>query len=272
MTLEFMRTAEAVAREAGQFLKDFAHSRRLDVSAKGSEYDFVTNADRESQALIFRRIGEKYPQHRLIGEEDNLSDAEIACMLAQAGPEEYFWIVDPLDGTINYIRHLSSYAVSVGLVNRGRCVAGAVYVPAEDAMYSAALGEGAYLNGTPIHASDCDSLSRALTGTGAPVADMAMRRRFTAWAREVAMRTLSLRMLGCAAQALALAACGAVDAHWEMGLHPWDVAAGLILAQEAGCMITDLWGKPYSFDGRGGILVSAPGIHGALCRAIAEAE
>lgn len=269
---EFAQIAMEVAREAGQFLKHFSDSNPLNIEAKGSDFDFVTNADRESQALIARRIREKYPQHRFIGEEDGIPDAEIAQMLAQAGEDDYFWIADPLDGTLNYIHRLNGYSVSIGVVHRGKSIAGAIYVPANDEMFTASRGGGAFLNGTPIHASSCESLHLAVTATGVPVSDMELRRRFMAWMYNVGMKTTNTRMLGSAAMEMAYAASGRLDAFWEVGPHPWDVAAGLLIAEESGCVVSDIWGNPFSFDCVNGVMICAPAIHESLCHSIKEAE
>ena len=272
MLNEYLNTAMEVAREAGQFLKHFSESRDLNIQEKGSDYDFVTDADRESQALIFSRLREKYPDHRFVGEEDNIPDSEVARQIAEAGPDEYFWIADPLDGTLNYIHHLSGYGVSIGLVNQGRSVAGAIYLPVTDEMFYAAEGMGAFLNGRPIRVSGCQKLRNAFTDTGIPVSKMDRRLRFMDWEKSVGMKSGNTRMLGCAAQAMAYAACGYIDAYWELGPHPWDVAAGLIIGSEAGCAVSGMWGKPFDFNCSEGVVLCAPAIHEELISAIKEAE
>ena len=258
----YARTAGAIAREAGRFLKHFSDSRSLDVENKGSDFDFVTNADRESQALIARRLREAFPGHRFVGEEDGVPDAEVARMLAAGGEDDWFWICDPLDGTVNYIHRLPTYSVSIGLVHRGRSVAGAIYLPEADELFTAGRGGGAFLNGEPIRASGCSELRLAFTVTDLPVTDMQLRERYMAWFSAVGMHTAGLRIMGSACTAIALTACGRLDAYWNLGLHPWDAAAGIVILEEAGGTVSDMFSDPFRFDMAGGILCSAPGLRG----------
>ena len=165
-------TAGEIAREAGQFLKHFSDHHRLAVERKGSDFDFVTNADRESQRLIRERLREAWPDHRFVGEEDGLSDAEVAKILYSG---EYCWVCDPLDGTVNYIHHLPLYAVSIGLVKDGAALAGAIYLPEADELFLAERGQGATLNGRPIHASACPDLRHAFISADMAAADLGRR-------------------------------------------------------------------------------------------------
>lgn len=271
MYRDYMNTAVEIAREAGHFLKHFSESHKLNVEAKVSDLDFVTDADKESQAMIAKRLKEKYPNHRFVGEEDNMKDAEVNKLLLENG-EDFFWIVDPLDGTLNYIHHLNGYGVSIGLVHQGRSVAGAIYLPETDEMFYAAEGEGAFMNGKPIRAAECNELKKAFLLTGIPVTNLVRRKRFMHWESEVGMKSANTRMLGSAAQNMAYVACGFVDAYWELGPHPWDVAAGLIIGKEAGCGLSDLWGNDFSFDCANGVVISAPGVHKELTDALREAD
>jgi len=272
MLKEYLNTAMEVAREAGVFLKHFSETRSLNVEAKVSDLDFVTDADKESQAMIFSRLREKYPNHRFVGEEDNIPDSEVARMIYEAGDDEYFWIADPLDGTLNYIHNITGYGVSIGLVNKGRSVAGAIYLPETDEMFYAAEGMGAFLNGKPIHCTDCAELKKAFLLTGIPVTNLVRRKRFMHWESVVGMHSANTRMLGSAAQNMAYAACGFAEAYWELGPHPWDVAAGLIIGKEAGCVLSDLWGNEFNFNCANGVVIAAPGIHEELTKALREAD
>lgn len=258
----FARTAGEIAREAGSLLKHFSETHKLQVENKGSEYDFVTNADRESQRLVEGRLRAAFPGHRFVGEEDGVPDDEIARRIHAAGPDEYLWICDPLDGTINYVHHLGLYAVSLGLVREGKCVAGAIYLPESDELFCGAAGEGATLNGRPIRASSVDSLHLAVTAADIPVTDLPMRQRFLGWMAEVGMNTSNLRVTGSACMSIALTACGRVDAYWNVGVHPWDVAAGIAICEGAGCAVSDIYGDPFRFDMSRGFLVCAPGLKG----------
>ena len=268
MYLNYARAAAEIAREAGQFLKHFSDGHRLDVERKGGDLDFVTNADRGSQRLIADRLRERFPEHHFIGEEDGVPDSEIARRIAGGGDADFFWICDPLDGTVNYIHHLGVYAVSLGLVHRGVSVAGAICVPEAGEVFLAARGEGAFLNGKPIRASKCDRLVRAFTATDIPVTDMDMRKRYVDWFSGVSLGSAGLRMPGSACTALALVADGRLDAYWNLGAHPWDVAAGMVLVEEAGGCVTDMFSDPFDFGMAGGVLACAPGLEGAFREAI----
>ena len=259
----YMRAAADVAREAGAFLKRFSDGHRLEVERKGSDFDFVTNADRESQALISRRLREAFPDHRFIGEEDGLSDGEITRRLRD-GAEDWVWVCDPLDGTVNYIHHLGVYAVSVGLIHGGRSVAGAICLPETGEVFHAARGQGAFVNGAPIRASGCDSLHRAMVAMDIPVNDLDQRRRFTKWLDGVSLASAQLRVMGSACFALARVARGDLEAYADLGVHAWDVAAGQVIVEEAGGAMTNLFGRPFNYDMTGGALAAAPGLAGAF--------
>lgn len=254
-------TAGEIAREAGQFLKHFSDHHRLAVERKGSDFDFVTNADRESQRLIKARLKEAFPDHRFVGEEDGLSDAEVAEILYSG---EYCWVCDPLDGTVNYIHHLPLYAVSIGLVKDGAALAGAIYLPEADELFLAERGQGATLNGRPIHASACPDLRHAFISADMAAADLGRRQENLARIARVAQAAGGARMLGSACVAIAHTACGRQDVYWNLGLHAWDVAAGIALLQEAGGAVTDVFCNPFSFDMAGGFLGTAPALKGVL--------
>ena len=240
----FARTAGEIAREAGSLLKHFSETHKLQVENKGSEYDFVTNADRESQRLVEGRLREAFPGHRFVGEEDGVPDDEIARRIHAAGPDEYLRQALGLKGLV------------------GKCVAGAIYLPEFDELFCGAAGEGATLNGRPIRASAVDSLHLAVTAADIPVTDLVMRRRFLGWMAQVGMNTSNLRVTGSACMSIALTACGRVDAYWNVGVHPWDVAAGIAICESAGCAVSDIYGDPFRFDISRGFLVCAPGLKG----------
>ena len=263
MSNQYARAAADIAAEAGRFLKHFSDAHRLEVETKGSEFDFVTNADRASQRLIADRLKAAFPDHRFVGEEDGLTDAEVAAML-EGGGDDWFWVCDPLDGTANYIRGLGVYAVSLGLVHRGRSMAGAICLPETGEVFCAARGEGATLDGAPIRASDCTQLRRAFVACDLPVVDLNVRERFTGWMARAAVSSSKLRVWGSACAAIALVACGRLDAYFNLGLHPWDVAAGIVLLEEAGGAVSDIDSRPFRFDMSGGFLGCAAGLEGAF--------
>ncbi|MBR1558675.1 MAG: inositol monophosphatase [Clostridia bacterium] len=257
----FVRAAGEIAREAGQFLKHFSDHHRLAVEHKGNDFDFVTNADRESQRLIAERLKAAFPDHRFVGEEDGLDDAAVADILSG---DEYCWVCDPLDGTVNYIHHLGLYAVSVGLVRRGRAVAGAIYLPEWDELFTAQRGCGALLNGRPVKPSSCDDLRHAFVTADMAAANVEMRGVNMDRIKRVIMAAGGLRIEGSACVCIAQTACGRQDAYWNLGLHAWDVAAGAVILEEAGCAVSTVFGDPFTFDMKDGFLCAAPGLKGAF--------
>lgn len=254
--------AGEIAREAGQFLKHFSDGHRLAVEHKGSDFDFVTNADRESQRLIATRLKARFPEHRFVGEEDGLSDGEVAEILKSG---DYCWVCDPLDGTVNYIHHLGIYAVSIGLVKDGASVAGAICLPDSDELFVAARGEGAWLNGRPIRTSGCGDMRHAFVSADMAAADVARRGVNLERIRRVGLEIGGMRIEGSACVCIAQTACGRQDAYWNLGLHAWDVAAGVVILEEAGGAATSIFGEPFDFDMKGGFLGTASG---QLARAI----
>lgn len=261
MDSPFVRAAGEIAREAGQFLKHFSDTHRLNVEHKGSDFDFVTNADRESQRLVAERLRAAFPGHRFVGEEDGFSDEKVAEIL---NGDDYCWVCDPLDGTINYIHHLGLYAVSVGLVRRGQAVAGAIYLPEWDEVYTAARGEGAFCNGKPIKPSPCTDLRHAFLTADIAASNPRLKGPNLERFLRVAMASGGVRIEGSACVSIAQTACGRQDAYWNQGLHAWDVAAGVVILEEAGCVVTDVYSNPFNFDMKDGFLCAAPGLKDAF--------
>ena len=263
----FARTAGEIAREAGSLLKHFSETHKLQVENKGSEYDFVTNADRESQRLVEGRLREAFPGHRFVGEEDGLSDAEVADILHSGA---YCWVCDPLDGTVNYIHHLGIYAVSVGLVKDGQSVAGAICLPESGEVFCAARGEGAFLNGQPIRATDRADLAHAFVSADMSPANLGLRDANYERIKRVGVACGGLRVLGSACAAIAQTACGRQDAYWNLGLHAWDVAAGIVILEEAGAVVSNLYSEPFNFDMKDGFLCRTAGLRDAFREVISR--
>lgn len=254
----FARQVGAVAREAGQLVREMCGSRSLGIQEKGSSYDFVTLADTSSQQLIARRVDERFPGDRVIGEEDNLSDREVLRRIREADCR--MWLVDPLDGTVNFIRGLGGYAVSVAVFEAGEVVAGAIYLPESDELLLAEAGGGATLNDRPIRVAEHDRLVQAIGATHVPVSDMALRARCNRWNEAAIMASQNLRILGSSARTQAKVASGGIDYYYEYGPHPWDVAAGSLIVREAGGIVTRLDGGPFDY-GLGGVLAASAAIH-----------
>ena len=229
--------AVQIAREAGQVLAD-KFGRALQISNKG-DIDLVTEADLAAERLIVERIRSYHPRHAILTEESG--DVKEA-----GGPQaEYKWIIDPLDGTTNYAHGYPTFCVSVALEHEGRVVVGAVYDPTRDEMFAAERGAGATLNGRRLRVSETDELNRALVCTGFPY-DVRERGDFARHFRAFIMQAQSVRRDGAAALDHAYVAAGRFEVFYEEGLRPWDVAAGVLLVEEAGGRVTHYDGSAFS--------------------------
>jgi myo-inositol-1(or 4)-monophosphatase len=225
------------AREAGQVLAD-KFGRALQVSNKG-DIDLVTEADLAAEQLIVERIRSYHPRHAILTEESG--------NVLEAGGSDaaYKWVIDPLDGTTNYAHGYPVFCVSVALEHEGRVVVGVVYDPTRDELFAAERGAGATLNGRTLRVSETDELNRALVCTGFPY-DVRERGDFIRHFRQFIMRAQSVRRDGAAALDLAYVAAGRFEGFYEEGLRPWDVAAGVLLVEEAGGRVTHYDGSPFS--------------------------
>lgn len=250
----YLRTAVEAARKAGALqLKHYGKLKSSQVSQK-SKNDFVTEVDKASEALILRTIRKSFPDHSVLAEESGRSSSTHGTC----------WIIDPLDGTSNYIHQFPMFAVSIGVLEKDRLVAGVVYDALHDELFTATRGGGAFLNGRRFRTSRVRDLSRSLMSTGIP---FRARNRFQEYFRSlktISLASAGMRRGGSAALDLSYVACGRFEGFWEINLSPWDVAAGALLIQEAGGIISDVWGKPgYLFSGD--ILASNGHIHRELC-------
>ncbi len=229
--------ARVVAEEAGEWLRARAGGRRR-VSYKGA-IDLVTEADRGSERRIARRIRAEFPEHDFLGEEAVDRDRGA----------RFRWIVDPLDGTVNYAHGYPIWGVSIAVADRGTVVAGAVRVPMLGESYSARLGGGARLNGRPLRVSRTASLGKALVATGFPYDLHERPGRIYHDLASVGQRAQGVRRPGSASFDLCCVAAGRFDGFWELRLHPWDVAAGALIIQEAGGRVTDFADRPFDLFG-----------------------
>lgn len=224
MELErFRDSAEAAARAAGDVLAQWAGRFAVREKARA---DLVTEADLAAQATILDRLRGEYPDHGFLGEEN----ADLA-----AGADGYRWVVDPLDGTTNYVHGLANYAVSIALEHRGQTVAGVVFDPVADECFSAVAGGGARLNGHPLCPSGCRSLSQALVAMSFP-AHCDRTHPAVLEFLEVLAEAQSTRRLGSASLNLSYIAAGRLDAYWASNTKIWDVAAGLLVVRESGAV------------------------------------
>jgi myo-inositol-1(or 4)-monophosphatase len=242
------------AREAGKILAD-KFGRALQVSNKG-DIDLVTESDLAAERLIVERIRSYHPRHRILTEESG--------DVAEAGGSDsaHKWIIDPLDGTTNYAHGYPVFCVSVALEHEGRVVLGVVHDPSRDETFAAERGAGATLNGRPVRVSDTAELNRSLLCTGFPY-DVRERGDFARHFRAFIMRAQSVRRDGAAALDLAYVAAGRFDGFYEEGLRPWDVAAGVLLVEEAGGRVTHYDGSPFHIY-KPPIAASNGLVHGAM--------
>ena len=249
---QFVSAMSSIAREAGALLMEYFR-RRVKIEYKG-EADLVTEADRNSEALIVGRIRELFPEHSILGEESgSLAASQNSSLGSQAGAG-YHWYVDPLDGTTNFAHGYPVFCVSLGLEHTdsegvAQRVAGVVYDPTRDELFSAELGRGAYLNGTKINVSSTASLPECLIATGFP-SQKRHKNPNIHFYHQLTLKTHGVRRAGSAALDLCYVACGRYDAFWEFNLNPWDTAAGVLIAEEAGGRVTNFAGGPFEISSR----------------------
>lgn len=232
----YLETAAEIAQEAGTILARM-YERRIGFELKG-EFDLVTAADRESERLIVESLRTRYPSHSIVAEEGG----------GHEGKSDFRWYVDPLDGTTNFAHGFPAFNVTLGLEQAGEMIAGVIFDPLRKEMFGAESGGGAYLNNKRIHVSPCKHLAESLVATGFP-----SRRRHenvnVHYYHQLAMATHGVRRAGAAALDLAYVACGRLEAFWEFGLKPWDMAAGILLVREAGGQCTGMAGEAASLTG-----------------------
>ncbi len=229
-----MNVMTAAAIKAGRGLKrDFGEVEQLVVSVKGPG-DFVSAADRRAEQVILEELSKARPGYGFLMEESGV---------VEGADKSNRWIVDPLDGTTNFLHGLSQFAISLALEREGVLIAAVVYNPATDDMYVAERGQGAFHNNRRLRVSPRSEISDALIGCGAPHLGKAKEHpRFKTELAAVMARASNVRRFGAASINLALVAAGKLDAYWERGLQPWDVAAGIVLVREAGGFVVDLEG------------------------------
>lgn len=247
-----LNIAIRAARRAGEIIvRGMNKLHRLDIREKGQN-DFVTEIDLAAERDIIDTIRRHYPDHAILGEESGAS-----------GDNEFTWIIDPLDGTTNYMHGFPQFSVSIGVQRRGRTEHGVVYDPLRQELFTTSRGEGAQLDGRRIRVSTTIGLERALIGTGFPYRDnLHWIDSYMAMLKSVMQHTAGVRRPGSAALDLAYVAAGRLDGFWELGLKPWDTAAGALLIVEAGGTVTALDGSDYQLGGD--IIVGSPKVHGPL--------
>jgi myo-inositol-1(or 4)-monophosphatase len=223
------------AREAGQLLLE-KFGRKIAISKKG-DINLVTEADIAAEELIIERIKSYYPKHSVLAEESGAAVLD--------GQSSWKWIIDPLDGTTNFAHGYPCWCVTLGLEHEGAIVIGVTFDPTRNELFAAERGKGATLNNKPIRASETELLGDALIVTGFPY-DIRHREQFARHLTGFLLTSRGVRRDGSAAIDMAYVACGRFDGFWEEGLNPWDVAAGLLLIEEAGGRVSNYDGSGFS--------------------------
>jgi len=249
---------ETLARQAGAILRD-GYAREHQVNYKGI-IDLVTEVDHQSEAFIIEQINQLFPGHAILAEESG----------QLAGSEEHLWFIDPLDGTVNYAHNIPIFCVSIGYAQNGVTRLGVVYEPMRDECFSAERGRGAWLNGTPLHVSVVEDLTHSLLVTGFPYDTWnTSNDNFVHFVRFAKM-TQGVRRLGSAALDLCYVAAGRFDGFWELSLKAWDVAAGGLIAGEAGACVTNVDGGPDYISQPQSILAATPALHPLMLEEIKQ--
>lgn len=225
-----LSSAIEMARAAGDVQLEYFRSKSLTIGIKQNESDVVTAADKASEKLIIDCIHEKFPEHGIISEESGPDHSE----------REWRWVIDPLDGTTNFSQGLPVFSVSIALEHNGESVVGVVYAPYLGELFHAIKGGGAFLNGKPIYCSSKQRMSEAVVATGMPYDKMSNPDNNLREVAKIAPLVRGIRRYGSAAIDLSYVGAGFLDAYWELNLNRWDVAAGCLIAKEAGAEIYNI--------------------------------
>jgi len=256
-----LKTAQQAAESGGRILMEgFGNIEKEQISLKGRG-DYVTELDNRSEAEILKIIKAAFPDHGILAEESG-SESHLA---------EYIWIIDPLDGTANYVQNIPIFCVSIGLQFRDDIVLGVVYDPVREERFCAVRGKGADLNNHPITVSSRKEMSHAMLASGFPWRSKTELDAYLKSFRTLFLMSAGLRRMGAAALDLAYTACGRFDGFWEMRLHPWDIAAGSLLVTEAGGCVTDFTGND-AFLRSGNVVAGNPSIHYHLCEVLRDVQ
>ncbi|MDX1654739.1 MAG: inositol monophosphatase family protein [Candidatus Competibacteraceae bacterium] len=251
--------AKRAALAAGRvILRNMDRLERLTVSTKGPN-DLVSEVDLQAEREIIQILRRTYPDHAILAEETG----------SQEGPDtgQSQWIIDPLDGTTNFLHGLPQYAVSIAFRHKGRLESGVIYDPVRQEIFTASRGQGAMLNDHRIRVRPLNGLEGALLGTGFPLRQPHYLDPYLASFKAVALRCHEIRRAGSAALDLAWVACGRLDGFWEIGLNPWDMAAGVLIIQEAGGLVGDFAGG-HDFLDTGNLVAGSPKVFKATLQEI----
>ena len=264
LTTPLINVMEAAARKAARRLvRDFGEVEHLQVSQKGPG-NFVTEADLRTQEILYKELVKARPGFGFLTEENGVRNVE--------GKNER-WIIDPIDGTTNFLHGIPHFAISIAAEREGQLIAGVIYEPVRDELFWAEKNVGAFLNRRRIRVSGRRILSEALIATGIPFSNRSGQKSFIPMLKTVISKTSGVRRLGSAALDLAYVAAGRYEGYWEVGLSPWDVAAGIIIIREAGGMVSEVNGQANMLYGNSILATNQPlynPIQRLLMRAVEE--
>ncbi|SFF02101.1 myo-inositol-1(or 4)-monophosphatase [Paenibacillus algorifonticola] len=267
----FTAVAINCAAKAGEWIKTkLGNYNRLDT--KYSSHDLVTEVDKGSEQLIKKLVLTHFPHHSFLGEEGVEPGPEASAQaLADKSEAEYLWIVDPIDGTTNFVHGFPFFVVSIALAYKGEVIVGVVYDPMKDELFLAEKGKGAYVSGKRMQVSKEETLSSSLIATGFPADHLYALPLNLKGIQALAPQVRNLRSSGSAALHMAYVAAGRLTGFWEIGLNSWDLAAGSLLVQESGGIVTDTQGKSYHLGVRN-VAASNGLMHEPFLKALAVAE
>jgi len=248
------------ARRASQIINRASQDVEHLKITKKQQSDFVTEVDKAAEAAIIDVLREAYPEYGILAEESGLTAGTDA-------DSEYQWIIDPLDGTTNFIHGFPQYAVSIALAHKGQLIEAVIYDTLRNEMFTASKGGGAFLNERRIRVSKCLKLEDALIGTGFPYRVFTHVDAYMGIFKELSQRTAGIRRPGAASLDLAYVACGRLDGFWEFGLCPWDMAAGCLLISEAGGLVSDLSGGE-TYMKSGNLIAGTPKVFAQLLQVV----
>jgi len=252
-----LNTAVKAARRAGNIINRAAQNLDVIAVTQKAANDFVSDVDRDAERAIIKVLLDAYPGHSILAEESGAS-----------GRSEFQWIIDPLDGTTNFLHGFPQYAVSIALSHKGTLTQAVVYDPVRNDLFTASRGRGAYLNDHRIRVSRRTRLAQSLLGTGFPFREFSRVDTYLAMFRDLTQKTSGIRRAGAATLDLAYVAAGRLDGFWEFGLSPWDMAAGSLLIVEAGGLVGDFEGNSGYLES-GHIVAGNPKVFAQLIQALA---
>jgi myo-inositol-1(or 4)-monophosphatase len=244
----YKNIAVRAAERAGNFVaKAFANRERIIAQSKGPN-DFVSNIDKQAEEIIIDAIKYSYPDHAILAEESG-----------HHGDSDTVWVIDPIDGTTNFLQGIPHFAISIAVKQKGKTLAGVIYDPIKDEMFTASNGSGAQLNNTRIRVSEKKKLDNAVLATGFPFRGNQDLEDYLRYFETIFPLCVDMRRAGAASLDLAYVAAGRLDGFWEFGLSEWDTAAGILIIKEAGGFVGDIKGNPYQ-DKSKSILAATPGV------------